>query len=243
MSIAEKVIQAYFNYAYNPVYDFVATQPIRYQKIQRMCIDRLELQDGDTVLCVGVGTGNEIHHLLQANKNINIVGIDLSENALKRAYNKAASVSKEIVLRRMNAACLEFPSGSFDKILCIHLMDFVIDNENITREILRVLKCEGCFVITYPSYKEGLRLGLNLVRNHIHISVNSGQSRISVVLKSLVRVPVGIIYLPLLLRPGKKSYTYSELEEMMVSLGVDEYRIEEDVVYNDFIVSGKKMEG
>jgi ubiquinone/menaquinone biosynthesis C-methylase UbiE len=240
VGITQKMIHAYFNYAYNPVYDFVATQPIRYQQLQRTCIDKLELKDHDAVLCVGVGTGNEIYHLLQKNKNINIVGVDLSGNALKRAYRKAAESGKEIVVHRMDAASLDFPTESFDKVSCIHLMDFVRDNRIITEEILRVLKRGGCFVITYPSYSEGLRLGLSLARNHIRTSVDSGKSRIFTILKSLARVPVGIVYLPLMLRPGKKSYTYSELEKMMVSLGIDEYRIEEDAVYNDFIVSGKK---
>jgi ubiquinone/menaquinone biosynthesis C-methylase UbiE len=243
LSITEKITQVYFDYVYNPVYDFIATYPIRYQKLHQICIDKLELNDGDIVLCVGVGTGNEINYLFRTNKNINIVGVDLSRNALKRAHRKAAESGREIVLQRMDATCLDFPPESFDRVACIHLMDFVRDNKNITKEILRVLKCGGRFVITYPSYKEGLRLGLSLVRDNIRTSTNYGKSRIFAILKSLIRVPVGIVYLPLMIRPGKKSYTRSELEVITASLGVNEYNIEEDMVYNDFIVSGKKMEG
>ena len=135
MNITEKVIQAYFNYAYNPVYDFVATQPTRYEHLQRTCVDKLELKDEDTVLCVGVGTGNEIYHLLQTNKNINIVGVDLSRSALERARNKVTKTGTGITLLRMDAACLDFLAESFDKVVCIHLMDFTRDNKSMTKEI------------------------------------------------------------------------------------------------------------
>ena len=240
MSVTDRVVQAYFNYAYNPVYDLVATQPGQYHKLQQTCIDMLELKTNDRVLCVGVGTGNEVHYLLQANENISIVGIDLSRSALRRAQNKAARMGQEIELQRMDARCLTFPDESFNKVICIHLMDFMRDNGKATEEMFRVLKRGGRFVITYPSYREGMRLGVNLLRDNIHGSIDSGQPLFLAMLKAVVRMPLGIVYLPLLFRPGKKSYLRSGLETMMMNLGIEDCRIEEDTVYNDFIVSGEK---
>ena len=57
MDFTRKLMQAYFNYAYNPVYDFTTARLSRYRKLQRTCVGKLELKDNDKVLCVGLGNG------------------------------------------------------------------------------------------------------------------------------------------------------------------------------------------
>jgi len=52
---------------------------------------------------------------------------------------------------------------------------------------------------------------------------------------------MGIVYLPLLFRPNRKSYSRSELEAMITQLTTGDFRIEEDAVYQDFIVYGRKL--
>ena len=240
MSFAGKLMQAYFNYAYNPVYDFTTARLNRYRKLHERCVDKLELEDNDRVLCVGIGTGNEIFHILETNQSVNIVGLDYSHTALAKAYRKALRLDNEIELLLMDARRLQFPAGSFDKVLCIHVMDFVEENEKVTDEILRVLKDGGRFVITYPSGKEGARLGLNLLKDNIRHNINSGKHGIRTLLQALVQVLVGIVYLPLLFRPKRKSYLRSELEAMITRLATGDFQIEEDPVYQDFIVYGRK---
>jgi len=236
-----KLVQAYFNFAYNPVYDFTIGQLNRYQELQRRCIGKLELKDDDSVLCVGLGTGNEIYHLLQTNRNINIVGIDFSKTALRKARKKALRLGKEIETYIMNAKWLKFTTGSFDEVLCLHVMDFIEENEEVTGEILRVLKHRGQFVITYPSNKEGTKLGLNLLKDNIGHNVNSGKSQIRASLELLAQMMVGIVYVPLLFRPNRKSYSRRELEAMITQLTTGDFQIEEDPIYQDFIVYGKKL--
>lgn len=51
----------------------------------------------------------------------------------------------------------------------------------------------------------------------------------------------GIIYLPLLFRPKRKSYSRSELEAMISQLTMGGFEIEEDTMYQDFIVYGRKL--
>jgi len=140
MNFTRKLMRAYFTYAYNPVYDVTIARLNRYRKLQKSCVGKLELEDHDRVLCVGLGTGNEIFHILEMNRNVSIVGVDYSNTALQKAYEKASRLGKEVELIIMDARCLEFATGSFDKVLCIHVMDFVEENEKVTDEILRVLK-------------------------------------------------------------------------------------------------------
>ena len=240
MSFTWKLMKAYFNFAYNPVYDFTTGRLNLYRKLQERCVGKLEFEDNDRVLCVGLGTGNEISHVLEMNRNVNIVGVDYSYTALRKAYKKALAWGKEIEVLAMDARRLEFTTGSFDKVLCIHVMDFVEENEKVTDEILRVLKNGGQFVITYPSDKEGASLGLNILKDIIRHNSNSGKPRAIAFSKSLVQMLAGTVYLPLFLRPKKISYSRHELQTMITELTTGVFQIEEDPVYQDFIVYGRK---
>ena len=240
MSLGEKLIRAYFDFAYNVAYDFTTARLNRYRKLQSTCVSKLKFRDADKVLCVGVGTGNEVLHVLQVNRNVKIVGVDYSKTALQKAYRKALVQGKEIEVLIMDARRLEFPAESFDKVLCLHVMDFIEDNREATKEMLRVLKHGGQFVITYPSGKEGPRLGVNLLSDSIRQGIDSGKPRIRALSVSLAQMLVGIVYLPLLFRPKRKSYSRNELEAMITQLTTGDFQIEEDPVYQDFIVYGRK---
>ena len=240
MSFASKLVQAYFNFAYNPVYDFTVGQLNRYQELQRRCIAKLELKDDDSVLCVGLGTGNEIYHILQANRNVNIVGIDFSKSALRKARKKALRLGKKIEVHMMDTRRLEFAVGSFDKVLCLHVMDFIDDIEKVTGEILRVLKDDGQFVITYPSGKEDVKLAYGLLKDDIRHNLASGKNHIRVFMGLLVRMIVGIVCLPMGLRPKKRFYAQRELEAIITASKAGSFLIEEDHLYHDFIVCGRK---
>jgi ubiquinone/menaquinone biosynthesis C-methylase UbiE len=240
MNTTGKLVQAYFNYAYNPVYDFTTGRLNRYRRLQERCVEKLKLKDKERVLCIGVGTGNEILHVLHRNKKVSIVGVDYSYTALQRASEKVLALSKEVQLLLMDARYLDFAAGSFDKVLCIHLMDFVQENGKVTNEILRVLKPGGQFVITYPSAKEGPRLGISLLSDSVRHSINSGKNRVRALLESLAQMLLGIVYLPLLFRPRRRAYSRGELEAILVQSTDGDCQIEEDAVYQDFIVYGKK---
>ena len=233
-------MQAYFNYAYNAVYDFTTARLNRYRTLQERCVGKLEFEDNDRVLCVGLGTGNEILHILQMNGNVSITGVDYSSTALRKAYKKALRLGKEIELLLMDARKLEFAAGSFDKVLCLHVMDSIPENTEVTSEILRVLKKAGQFVITYPSDKEGPKLGFNLLKDSIHHYMDSGKHRIRAFLEFITQMVVGIVYLPLLFRPKKMSYSRSQLEAIITESTTGDFQIEEEPVYQDFIVYGKK---
>ena len=240
MSFSGKLMRAYFNIAYNQVYDFTTARLSLYQKLQGRCTSKLELRNNDKMLCVGLGTGNEILHVLQRNRNVNIVGVDYSKIALRKAFKKASRLGKEIELFLMDARRLEFAAGSFDEVLCLHVMDFVEDNEQVTYEILRVLKRGGQFVITYPSDKEGAKLGFNILKDIIRHNINSGKHRIRALSESLAQMVVGLVYVPLVFRPKRKCYSRSELEAMIDQLTTGGLQIEEDPIYQDFIVYGRK---
>jgi len=237
MTLGMKLMKVYFDLVYNPVYDFTTAQLASYHRLQSTCVDKFEFGDGDRVLCVGVGTGNEIIRILRVNSKVSIVGVDCSDTALKSAYKKALTWGKKIEVLTMDTQSLEFTTGSFDKVLCLHVMDFIEDERKTTAEILRVLKRGGQFVLTYPSGREGLRLGISLLKENLHHNSSSFKS----LLKLLAMfIGAGIVYPPLLLRGNRRSYSSSELEVLFTELKPANFQIEEYAIYQDFIVYGRK---
>ena len=239
MTSDRKLMKLYFDYIYNPVYDLTTARFASYHTLQKACIDKLKFDDGDRVLCVGIGTGNEVIHILGANRNVNIVGIDYSPAALKKVRKKVLTRGKAIKLLAMDAQSLKFTTGSFDKVLCLHVMEFVEDNGKVAAEIIRVLKEGGQFVITYPSDKEGVKLGVNLLKDSIRNNINSG--KYIRFLLGLLSILVGaIVYIPLLFRPKRRPYSRRELEATFSELASADFQIEDYPVYQDFIVYGRK---
>jgi len=243
VKLANRLVQCYFDLVYNRVYDFSTAHLNRYQRLQRNCIELLDLQDNDKVLCVGVGTGNEVLHILEANQTVNMVGIDYSRTALRKAYSRALKQGRRIHVLLMDARRLDFPDESFDAAVCLHVMDFVKDSAQVTGEILRVLKKGGQFVITYPSVKEGPGLARALLADHVRHDAQLRQSHITSHLKSAGRMMAGIVYLPFLMRPKPNPYSQSELRAMIGRLASRGFHIAEDPIYQDFIVYGRKAEG
>jgi ubiquinone/menaquinone biosynthesis C-methylase UbiE len=236
MGIGKKLTAAYFDLVYNPAYDFTTAQTISYRRLQRECIDKFEFKPNVRLLCIGVGTGNEILPILERNRQVEIVGIDTSPRALNRAYCKAARQGKEVKLLRMDAAKLEFEDESFDKAFCFHVMEFVADTRRVTEEILRVLKRGGQFVLTYPSAREGLGLGINMLKESLH----QDSSSFKAFFKFFPKFAAGVVYLPLLFRGNRRSYSPLELEAMFAELNLADFHLEEDAIYQDFIVYGIK---
>lgn len=240
MSFAEKLIRFYFNYIYNPVYDFTVAQLHTYWKLQESCVEKLKLQNNDSVLCVGLGTGNEITQIVRINREVTIVGVDYSATALQRANNRAQKLGKSIETYIMDTQFLQFPAESFDKVLCIHVMDFVEDRDKATKEILRVLKDNGYFVITYPSDKENLELGQSILGDSVNYHIEKGQTPIMAFFKSVTQLVMSSVFLPLFLRPNKETYTREGLKTMINTITKGAITIEEYPVYHDYIVYGQK---
>ena len=234
-------MKTYFNLVYNRVYDFTTAGHAAYHSQQEKCIDKLKLQDNDNLLCIGVGTGHELKRITDRKKKVNIVAIDQSVTALKKAELKTDALDVKPELHLMDARHMEFPAASFDKVLCIHVMEFIRENIQATGEIFRVLRNGGRFAITYPASNEGPGLGLNLLTSNIRSGVDSPAKRFAVLLKSLARVLVGLLYIPLLFRRKRKPYSRPELEQIFGKLTNGNLHIEEDKTYQDFIVYGEKF--
>ena len=98
---------------------------------------------GSKILFVGVGTGADLPFFL--NKGYEIVAIDYSIDMLKIAKEKYDHSSVEFL--EMDAQNLEFKDESFDFIVANLILSVVPDPHKTLKEMLRVLKNEGEFLV------------------------------------------------------------------------------------------------
>ncbi len=110
--------------------------PGRLQAIQRM-----NIQAGERVLEVGVGTGI---NLSLYPRDCTITGIDFSSSMLEKARERAARKElQNIRLLQMDAADLKFADNAFDIVYAPYLISVVPDPLQVAREMRRVCRPGG----------------------------------------------------------------------------------------------------
>ncbi len=121
------------------VYDLIfgpTLHPGRLQAIQRM-----NIQPGERVLEVGVGTGI---NLSLYPKQATVTGIDFSSSMLEKARERAARKGlRNMRLLQMDAADLKFSDDSFDIVYAPYLISVVPDPLKVAREMRRVCRPGG----------------------------------------------------------------------------------------------------
>jgi phosphatidylethanolamine/phosphatidyl-N-methylethanolamine N-methyltransferase len=121
------------------VYDLAfgpALQPGRIRAVERM-----NIQAGERVLEVGVGTGI---NLSLYPRNCQMTGIDFSSSMLEKARERAAwGGLRQLRLLQMDAADLRFADDSFDIVYAPYLISVVPDPVKVACEMRRVCRPGG----------------------------------------------------------------------------------------------------
>ena len=121
------------------VYDLAfgpALQPGRIRAVERM-----NIQAGERVLEVGVGTGI---NLSLYPRTCQMTGIDFSSSMLEKARERAAwGGLRQLRLLQMDAADLKFADGSFDIVYAPYLISVVPDPVKVACEMRRVCRPGG----------------------------------------------------------------------------------------------------
>jgi phosphatidylethanolamine/phosphatidyl-N-methylethanolamine N-methyltransferase len=121
------------------VYDLAfgpTLQPGRIRALQRM-----DIQPGERVLEVGVGTGI---NLSLYPKTCRMTGIDFSSSMLEKARERVARGGlQQMRLLQMDAADLKFADDSFDIVYAPYLISVVPDPIQVAQEMRRVCRPGG----------------------------------------------------------------------------------------------------
>ncbi len=143
---------------YAPVYDrFFAPS---FSEGHRKMYQSLDLEEGDRILEVGVGTGISLSFCPD---NVHVEGIDFSESMLRQARQKLddGGIGSNVVLSKMDAHELEFDDNTFDHSLVAHALSVVSKPERVLSEMKRVTKVGGRICIV-NHYTKGRSLALGI---------------------------------------------------------------------------------
>ena len=107
----------------------------------------MELVSGKTVLDVACGEG--YGSAMLADAAVHVTGVDISDEAVEhaaRSYQKA-----NLVYRQGSAIALDFADASFDVVVSFETIEHLAEQEDMLREIRRVLRPQGVLVISSPN--------------------------------------------------------------------------------------------
>ena len=116
----------------------------------------LKIQSEDVCLDIGCGGGANIRKLLEKSPYGRVVGIDYSEISVEksRKINKAGIESKRCEILQGDVMKLPFRDKTFDVITAFETIYFWPDINEAFKQVYRVLKVSGTFMICNESNGE-----------------------------------------------------------------------------------------
>ncbi|HEX7513817.1 MAG TPA: methyltransferase domain-containing protein [Candidatus Methylomirabilis sp.] len=140
----------------SPVYDFLFDKIFYPGRVA--AIDLLEIQPGNRVLEVGVGTGL---NLPLYSRDCNVTGIDISKEMLRKAEERVLTLGMANTnLMVMDGSKLAFPDDSFDRVIATYVISAVPDPVKTLLEMRRVCKPSGHLVILNHFKSENPVIGM-----------------------------------------------------------------------------------
>lgn len=119
--------------------------PEKYRRIVR----ELMIKNRNRILDVGTGTGVLIPFLLESDKNIEIYAIDYSKKMIEKFKEKGFPENVKGFV--MDIHKTDFEDNFFNRIVANACFPHFDDKEKAVKEIYRILKKDGIFLISHPN--------------------------------------------------------------------------------------------
>ncbi|MEJ7811817.1 MAG: methyltransferase domain-containing protein [Gemmatimonadaceae bacterium] len=107
-------------------------------------LDRL-VRPGAKILDVGCGDGARYGRHLRA-AGVLLSGVDVSEVAVQAARSNGIDATVVNLDER-----LPFPDGTFDGVICLEVLEHLVDPEFTARDVLRLLRPGGHLLVSVPN--------------------------------------------------------------------------------------------
>ena len=118
----------------------------------------MNIKEEDKVLEIGCGVGDLSHEL--STKSIHTIGVDISVRHAKLRF-------RTIDFMKVSGEYLSFKNNSFDKIICINVIEHLKYPHKLLTEIKRILKPEGKVLLQTPDINFFLH-SMNYDETHMH---------------------------------------------------------------------------
>ena len=81
-----------------------------------------------------------------------VAAVDVSESALKILQERYSKNLDQITIKKMDARYLDYPSASFDLVVCTEMLEHCLKPQDVLDECIRILRPGGCLVLSGPNY-------------------------------------------------------------------------------------------
>lgn len=113
-------------------------------RVKKQSLKMLNIKNGDKVLDICTGTGDLVYFLDKINPNLDLTGVDFSENMLEIARKKQKKENMRFLIA--DGRELPFEDNSFDIVTIGFGLRNIENYERVIDEIRRVLKPKGQFL-------------------------------------------------------------------------------------------------
>ncbi len=140
-----------------PIYDVWAK--LTESRARKRSLELADIQDGQHILEVAVGTGLAFYEIVKSNPNGSNTGFDLSPGMLAKATNRLRTLdTANYSLAAGTAFDLEVEDESIDLLMNSYMFDLIAfdDMNAVIGEFRRVLKKDGKLVLVNMTVAEGL---------------------------------------------------------------------------------------
>ena len=124
-----------------PFYDKLMGNGL-FRKARKQAFSEISVNHGESILLVGVGTGEDFPFLPD---DVKVTGIDLSEDMLKIAAGKTNG--RDITLHQMNAEEMSFSNHKFNVVVLNLILSVVESPEEVLKRAIDCLDADGTILI------------------------------------------------------------------------------------------------
>jgi ubiquinone/menaquinone biosynthesis C-methylase UbiE len=119
--------------------------------VNEAAVRALGVAEADRILEIGFGHGRTVALLAASAPDVEIDGLDVSADMVRLASKRCAALIREgrVRLREGDSSRLPYLDASFDKVLAVHTLYFWADPLADLREVRRVLRPGGAFLLAF----------------------------------------------------------------------------------------------